>query len=284
MRRPFASVLIMLLFFTVAANAGLTIERGMEQFEIDWINMELEVNGIGNITPSEYGNYLDWQYDAALRAEEEVLKNFISSMGSLRIDAFHTARDVLMREPEKNSLVYSYIKRHWKRVVEYTDLSVRLKTELPLFGDDGFAINIVNAGLDPGRYPQYSEYEYSTSFTGLVIDARGLGRIPALAPSIYDEEHRTIYSIDLIHSDSFARWGAVQYTDDPYYRGLENRVGPTPYRIVALENDKLIETDIAISNTDAIIFLQSDASKQSLSQGRLIVILDKEVLQASSHR
>jgi len=66
----------------------------------------------------------------------------------------------------------------------------------------------------------------------------------------------------------------VLYTYDPYYKGFEDRVGENPYRIVALENDKLIPTDIAISDEDAKVLLQNDISKQNLIECRVIIILD----------
>jgi hypothetical protein len=188
-------------------------------------------------------------------------------MSVLRLDAYNFARDLLMRESYKNEYLYNYIKRFTGIVVEYSDESVRIKRNLPMYGENGFVQYLVTAGLDPGRFPLYTTYEYSSAFTGLVIDARGLERIPAIGPRIFDEDHRTVYSLDIVDKESFARWGAVQYTYDPHYRGFDERVGDNPYRIVAIENVTLIATDIAISNKDARIFLQNEISRKYLSEG-----------------
>ncbi len=121
----------------------------------------------------------------------------------------------------------------------------------------------------------------STNFTGVVIDARGLGREPAFAPRIFDEDHREVYSIALMAEESFKRWGGVQYTDDPFYTGFEERVGENPARFVALRNDNLIKTDISLSNDDVKILLQSDVTKYNLTEGRVIIIIDKVTVKST---
>jgi len=267
----------LLLFFVVfmtVVSYGFSHDTGEGDFSFDWLNMELEVSGKGMITPSDYGNYIDWQYDATLRAQTNLFKNFIVSMNVLRLNAYNFARDILMKEPDKNEHIYNYLKEYTKRIIQYTDEGVIIKTRLPMFGENGFARFLLTAGEDRGSFPSYREYVYSVAFTGLVIDARELGRIPAIDPKIFDEDHQTVYSVELIDEGNFEKWGAVQYTDDPYYRGFEERVGENPYRIVALENDKLISTDIAISNEDAKTLLQDKISRESLVEGRVIIIID----------
>ncbi len=279
--RILTAVFIFLFSFTmvvVRLPAGESVEQ---RFSIDWVGMELEVSGMGRIIPSEYGNHIDWQYGAALKAEMDLISNFVASMSELRLDAYSFARDLLMSEPYKNEHIYNYIKGFTGSIVEYSDEWVRIKTNLPMFGENGFTRYLVTAGLDPGRFPLYTTYEYSSAFTGVVIDARDLARIPAIGPRIFDEDHRTVYSLDIVDKESFARWGAVQYTYDPYYKGFNERVGDNPYRIVAMENDTLISTDIGISNKDARTLLQDEVSRKNLREGRVIIILEKQVLKSN---
>ncbi len=265
---------IFILLFITGVSYGFCIDQEEKAFAFDWLNLELEVSGTGDIIPLEHGNIFEWQYDATLKAQTDLLKNFIASMGVLRLDAYNFARDILMREPEKNEIIYNYMKNIKKQTIKYTDHRVIIKTRLPLVGKNGLVRFLITAGTDTGTFPLYDEYIYSTPFTGLVIDARGLGIIPAIGPRIFDEAHQAIYSIDQVDKENFEKWGAVQYTYDPYYKGFKDRVGENPYRIVALENDKLIPTDIAISDEDAKVLLQNDISKQNLIECRVIIILD----------
>ncbi len=267
-------LLLFIVVFITVISYGFSHDSDEGDFSFDWLNMELEVSGQGIIIPSDFGNYIDWQYDAMLRAQTNLYKNFIASMSVLRLDAYNFARDILLREPNKNERIYNYLKDYTKRIIQYTEEGVIIKTSLPMFGENGFARFLLTAGEDRGSFPSYREYVYSVPFTGLVIDARGLGRTPAIDPKIFDEDHQTVYSVELIDESNFEKWGAVQYTDDPYYKGFEERVGENPYRIVALENDKLISTDIAISNEDAKTLLQDKISRKSLIEGRVIIIVN----------
>jgi hypothetical protein len=271
--------ILLLVAVLSLAGAGLPCaasDRG--SFVIDWRGAYLEVTGRAEITPGESGNIVRWQYEANLAAQKRATETFIRAMEVVRVDAYNTAQTVLLEERERNERIYRYISGYRKQQVSYTDREVTIKSVFPLFGRDGFASLLVSAGLDSGSFPGHNEYVFSAPFTGLVVDARGLGRVPAMAPRILDEDHRVIYSIDYVEPASFARHGAVQYTFDPHYRGFVERVGKNPFRLVALADEKTIETDITISNAESRTLLQNGASRESLAQGNVIIIIDEGVI------
>jgi hypothetical protein len=265
---------LFLLLFLLIETASFCETGKPGLFTFDWINQELEVTGTGHIIPGKSGNLFQWQYDAVLRAQADLIKNFILSMNILRLDAYHSASDLIKLEPGINESIYNYVYNIKKHTVKYTDDGVILRSTVPLFGVDGLAGLLVTAGSDTGNFYEYSDYVYSIDFTGVVIDARGLGRVPALAPRIFDENHRLVFSAVHVSRESYEKWGAVQYTDDPYYRGFEGRVGENPFRIVAMANDNLIQTDIALSTDDAKVILQNEMTKQYISEGRVIIIIE----------
>lgn len=267
------NILFVLIFLTIVTHA-FSFENEYPRFTFDWYNTEIKVIGIGDIIPQDSGNFIEWQYDALRKAQTNLFKNFIVSLSALRIDAYNYAQDILIRESEKNEWTYDYVKDVRKKIVQYTEQSVVMKTDYPLFGQNGLAKLLVTAGMDRGTFPKYDEYVYSTPFTGLVIDGRGLKRVPALCPRIYNEDHQSIYSVDQMNRESFETWGTVQYSDDPFYRAFEERVGNNPYKIVALENEKLIPTDLTISNENAMVLLQNETTRKNLMEGRVIIILD----------
>jgi len=245
-------------------------------FQIDWSKMKLEVIGTGNIISKAKGNFIEWQMVATIEAEDNLIKNCVVAMSKLRVDAYNSAKDILSIDQDASQKFYNSINNVKRHIIRYRENSVIINMELPFFGDNGIANIFVRAGTDLANFHKYDEYAYSTSFTGLVIDARSLKRAPAIAPRIFDENHNTIYSIDFIEEEYFKKWGCVQYTCDPYYREFNDRVGEKPYRIVAIENDKLIDTDIAISNENAMVLLQNKTTWDYLKQGRVIIIIDSE--------
>ncbi|MBN2324778.1 MAG: hypothetical protein JXQ30_13675 [Spirochaetes bacterium] len=257
--------------FILAASSGYTDTR---DFRVDWRTNEVVVTGVSKIAASKTGNRIEWQHSAAVGAKRLVLESFFASLGALRVDAYRSAKDIMMDNPATNRAVHGYADTLARYQVMYGPDSVTVEKRIPLYGKGGLAPLLIEAGTDPGHFPSYDRLVFSTEFTGLVIDGRGLGRIPAVNPRIFDDDHNLVYSADLIQKDAFARWGALRYTDDPYLRGCEMRVGANPLRLIAIENPKLIETDLCISKEDAMILLQEEETRSRLEEGMVVIILD----------
>ena len=243
-------------------------------YRIDWKNGEIVVSGVSEVADKESGNSIEWQYSAAVHAKRILLENFIMSLGALRIDAYDSAIEILKKDPSINEAVQGYIRAFNNFQVIYDSDKVVMVKHIPFFGREGLAPLMLESGLDPGHFPSYEEPVFSTEFSGVVVDGRGLGRIPAVNPRIYDEEHNLVYSADLLEKEYFDSWGSCQYTDDPYYAGFEKRAGENPLRIVAIPNPKLIETDLCISSEDAMILLQHEQTRNRLKEGRVVIIID----------
>lgn len=255
------------------ANAQ-SLYQHSPSLNIDWIEESITVSGTATEELEDGANAVEQQLKGIRQAEETLLKNFISSMQELRIDAYRDARHVLLQEPERNKRLYSYYERMKQISVRYSGKNVELQKSFPLYGDKGLLPLLVDAGTDPGNFPVYQEYVFSRPFTGLVIDARGLGKVPSAVPRVFDQSHTLVYSAELMDHEQYRRWGSVQFTDDPFYREYRERVGDYPLQIAAFPDDRLIATDVAISIDDAMVLLQHDASRTSLMEGRVIIILD----------
>ncbi len=276
LKKKLPVVLALAAVFTVCAvvASSQSLNRSFRFFRIDWIAETITVAGTGAVELGGGVNAVEQQLKAAREAEEELLRSFIASMQELRIDAYRSARDVLLEEAEKGGPLYAYFDRMERVSVRYGEHTVELQKSLPFFGDDGFIPLLVDAGTDPGNFPEYPGYVFSRPFTGLVIDARGLGKVPSAFPRVWDQSHILVYSAELMDRDQYRRWGSVQFTDDPFYRNDRERVGSNPLRIVAYPDERLIETDLAIRTGDARVLLQHEESRRSLVEGRVIVILD----------
>jgi len=255
----------------LAASYGYADTRA---FRVDWRKNEVVVSGVSQVAARETGNRIEWQHSAAVQAKRIVLENFFVSLSALRVDAYRSAKDIMMNDPAINRAVHVYVDTFTHYQVLYGPDSVAFEKHVPLYGDGGLAPLLIEAGTDPGHFPSYDRLVFSTEFTGLVIDGRGLGRIPAVNPRVFDEDHNLVYSADLVRKVAFDRWGALSYTDDPYLGEHEVRVGTNPLRLIAIENPKLIETDLCISNEDAMILLQKEGTRSRLEEGMVVIILD----------
>jgi len=274
-------VFILILIFILPVTVYVFPQEKPDGNYLYWEKGFIKVKGSSKIIHRTTGNIIEWQYDAAVQAKRNLLQNFVVSLNKIRVDAYHTAGDILIKNRDRNEHLYRYIDSKKITDIFYTDNLVEISINLPFFGENGFFNILVTPGIDPGNFPNYEVYTYSTEFTGLVIDCRGLGRVPAIAPRIFDEKHNLVYSVDYIEEDFFKKWGAVKYTDDPYYSGFEQRVGSNPFRIVAIENPKLINTDIAISTVDSRILLQNENTRKKLQEGRVIIVIEEVVQKIS---
>ncbi len=270
---------LLILFFLTAiwVHADTTSKSG---FEVDWEHMELRVYGSSQIIPQDSGNMIDWQLKAAYDAEQKLLRNFIDALKYIQVDGYRTAHVVVKNDLEKNQQIYRYCDRIRARSIIYDDKSVAVEKVFPFYGRDGFIPILFRAGRDTDNFPENTVYVFSTVFSGLVIDARGLNRRPAVSPRIFDQEHKLIYSADLMERDHFNEWGAVQYVTDPKDLRIQQRFrvnsfsGEEPFRIVAIPDDRLLVTDIMIFTEDAQILLNHLDTRSNLRQGRVVVILD----------
>jgi hypothetical protein len=263
------SILLALVATTLAAEP---VHHG--KAEVDWLNMKLTVSGTAVVTRQESGNMISWQLEAAKRAEQDLLRNFIDAMRIIRIDAFHNAHDILLKDLHKNELIYRYFYELKEASIEYGEDRVSIEKVFPLFGETGFCSILYTAGKDTGYFNTYDEYVFSTAFSGLVIDARGLERKPSIAPRIFDEGHNLVFAADFMERESYAYWGAVQFTTDPHYTDHAERVGNNPYRIMAIPDERLTENDFAIFTDDARVLLQNSGTRSNLLEGRVVIIVD----------
>jgi hypothetical protein len=120
------------------------------------------------------------------------------------------------------------------------DGSYYVKMRMPLFGNEGLA-GAVLPGVTasaPAAFPAAgSAYEgkITGAYTGLVIDARGLGLEPTYAPVVYDENGRGIYGIKNIDGDYAISHGMVEYAHEQDLTTGNTRAGLNPLVVKAVK-------------------------------------------------
>jgi hypothetical protein len=265
---------LLVLVFVSSITVTLADSIGESGYIVDWKQTRLRIAGSSQLVSQDSGNVIDWQLEAARNAEQNLLRSFIDAMKDIRIDGYHTAHDVLYQDLQRNEQIYSYFNSIRNRSISYGETDVVVEKELDFFGPRGFIPILFKAGKETGKFPEYCDYVFSTTFSGLLIDARGLDRKPAVAPSIYDQEHNLVYSADLMELYHFEERGAVLYLTDPNDKRIRERVGDNPFRTIAIPDGKLLETDLSIFSEDARVLLQNQATINNLQMGRVVIIVD----------
>ena len=113
-------------------------------------------------------------------------------------------------------------------------------------------------------------------YTGLIVDARGLGGNPAFVPKILDDEGREVYSPAFARRTYAVDLGLVLYEND-LNRAMENeRVGKQPLVVKALDVSGKLRTDPVISAQDALLIHAAAARRNFLERCRVVIVLGEE--------
>ena len=117
-------------------------------------------------------------------------------------------------------------------------------------------------------------YEEGISYTGIVIDARGIGLNPALFPKIIDEDGHEIYGVNIIEKRKVIESGVAIYTNQVSKLNRLKRIEVNPYRVVALRADGDNRTNIVIPKSEAQKLHSSSTNIKLLKEGKVVIIID----------
>ena len=114
----------------------------------------------------------------------------------------------------------------------------------------------------------------AVAYSGLVIDARGVGVKPAMAPKVLSEGGQEVYGFSVVDRNWVVQQGMVGYSKDITSAQGHDRVTNRPLTVKAVSASGANKTDVVISNTDAQQLLGSGANLGFLEKARVIFVVD----------
>jgi hypothetical protein len=137
----------------------------------------------------------------------------------------------------------------------------------------------------------------AAAYTGIIIIANetlpvhgrnsGARVLPCLFPKVWDTEMNLIYDRHMLYNETAQTAGMVRYVSEesifrPTPSGLSPElaalVGNNPLRIIARRVYGIRPTDPIIDRQDALIILSSDENIRLLREGRVALVLHRDVL------
>ena len=112
------------------------------------------------------------------------------------------------------------------------------------------------------------------TYSGLVIDARGTGVLPAMSPKVLDPEGREIYGSAYVSREFAVQQGIVGYAKEIQAAQQNDRVKGNPLVIKALEAKGPNKADIVISAEDANALREIAQNQNFMRQTRVMIVLD----------
>lgn len=122
--------------------------------------------------------------------------------------------------------------------------------------------------------PDEEEEKLPIPYTGVIVDARGLGLSPALFPRLLNEAGEEIYGLGFVLRPYAVEKGMVSYVTSPHEAYNLGRVGMNPLRVSALRATGRNRTDLVIPDPEARR-LHSLRNLRLLERCQVVVIVDR---------
>ena len=116
-------------------------------------------------------------------------------------------------------------------------------------------------------------------YTGLLIDVRGLGLQPSIAPRVLSAEGHVIHGAATVDRSLTTDYGVAGYDDDIDHAYTSERLGgeeANPFVVRATDTAGRYSGDAILDNFDAVQVLQADEAGDFLRQGRVTFLLGPE--------
>jgi hypothetical protein len=237
-------------------------EPAKREASVDWQSELIKATGSGapdmrSISPAQA------RLGAEKAAQLDAFRNLIAVAKGIHISADRTVGEAMGKDEVKGRVEgvvkgFKVVKKRY-----FSDQGVEMEVEVPLSG-------IAQAVLDTGALPadaQAGAKPTDGRYTGLLVDARGLGVTPVLAPRLLDASGKVLYAAEMLGPE--ARKDLVPAR---YFKTLEqathaSTLGGTPLLIKA---QKARGSDLVLAEDEARALDQLDS--KVLIEGRVGIV------------
>ena len=213
-------------------------------------------------------------------------RNLAEQVSGVQVDAETTVENFVISSDLVKTKVSALIKG--AVVVEeqmMPDGAYRVVMSMPMYGSQGLASAIMPAIRDntpPTPPPPVisatitTQIQMGGTYTGVIIDASGMGLKPSFSPVIYDTNGRAIYGVSNINYDQAISQGMVGYSSSVSSAQTLPRVGATPLVIKAVQvrggNNSTNPVNVVVSVDDGDRILAANQQSQMLMNGSVVFV------------
>jgi hypothetical protein len=246
-----------------AADAPAVTQK-TEKGEINWSEKTITVTGSGTFSNSA-SNAAQARLMATKAAKMDAQRNLLETIKGVNVSSGAPAATV-MATSEVRAKVEGLVKNF--EVVDtkyFSDGGVDVVVRMQLDG------SLAEALLpDAGSKQAKPAAPAANSNTALIVDAKGLKLEPAMAPKIFDESGKELFSSTLVAKDKVRDNGVASYVKSVDAAKADKRAGSKPLVLKASKRADGSKNDIVLSAADAAQL--KDAGY--LSEGRVVIVVD----------
>lgn len=241
--------------------------------KIDWTTGVITAVGIG-APPAQPANAAQARAMAERAAQVVAYRNLLEAVKGVRIDSTTTVENFMVTSDVVRTQVSGFVQGAMVMDKKYmSDGSVEVTVGMKLTG----ALADTLLPKTPPAPPTgivTTPGAAGQAFTGLIIDARGLGIRPAMAPKVLNEDGKEVYGSAWINRDWAVREGMAGYLRDPLQAQQNPRVTDKPLTVKAIKATGDARVDVVISNADASMIHGAAQNLSFLEKCRVIILVD----------
>ncbi|MFH2058787.1 MAG: hypothetical protein ABIJ59_07795 [Pseudomonadota bacterium] len=278
----FLTVWVLIVMFSDLCLAS-DIEKAtgfdcITQFENGSVNWSTgNIIAIGKAAPKDYRETSLESVPGSARANAS--RQIIELLQQIKIDhamsvgEYASKNDIILAGMEKTARDAVVIKQYYTSA-----LAVEIHIETSMYG--GFLqlilpeeirqISKISSRMIKQKSPQSNE----KLFTGLIIDAKGLGVEPVLNPRIISEQGHDVYSSAFISREFAVQNGVCKYVCSKGKAYQEKRMGDHPLGFKGLRKEGKLNAAIVISMSDYQRLEKITERHSFLAECRVTIIID----------
>lgn len=246
--------------------------------KVDWTTGVITAVGIG-APPAQPANAAQARAMAERAAQVVAYRNLLEAVKGVRVDSTTTVENFIVTSDVIKTQVNGIIQGATIMDKKYmSDGSVEVTVGMKLTGALAEALlpktppasatpTVPGAAPTPGAAP-------GQLYTGLIVDARGLGVRPAMAPKILNEDGKEVYGSAWVNREWAVKEGMVGYLKDPAAAQANPRVTDKPLLVKALKVSGDGRVDTVISNADATALQNASQNLNMLEKCRVVILVD----------
>lgn len=250
---------------------------------IDWEKQIAYASGIGAPNPDLP---VAAQRPAAIRAAKaDALRNMMEMLKGVNITSDTDVEDMMLKSDKIKTSLKAQVTNGFRMVGKpryMSDGTVEVSVEMPLLSNEktgrgGIYSLLLPENTGESKLPfgkTSGTTEGEGAYTGLIVDARGLGIQPAMAPKILDEQGNEVYGTGYVDREYAVKVGVVGYAKEIKKASADKRVADNPLIIKGIKASGTAKTDIVISDGDAKKILGLASNLSFLEKCKVMIILD----------
>jgi hypothetical protein len=275
--------LTFLLAWALATGSAVADDflQQIGQGSVNWTKGTIQGKGIG-APPEKYYGKPNARPMAIRAAKVVALRNILETVNGVRVDSETVVRDFAVDSDVIRSQVQGIVRGARQVNVEYmSDGTVEVVMEISMFGEFTSALLPPSVGSmptavisPPASDGTASSAPASAEYTGLVIDARGFGVRPAMAPKVMDESGQEVYGSAFVSREYAVQQGMTGYAKDLDGARGNDRVTNNPLVVKALRVEGPGKCDLVISDMDAAMLRGAADTRGFLEKCRVMIVVD----------